>query len=250
VMPWHELRSGTTSFTLWQPRHRQLPSSLRMLQLDLMTLHRRYGHLGLDHLKHVIAKGLVHGVEKINTSPTAEAAVKNCSVCIQGKQTRRPFNQGGKSHATRPLELVHTDVCGPMRETAQGGFKYFLTLTDDYSRKVWVRLMRSKAEVFGCFKEWLALVENESGQKLGALRSDNGGEFTSNAFSAFLAGKGIKRQLTTPYTPQLNGVAERLNRTLLDKARCMMLDESCPRKLWGRRCSQRPTFTTAHRSRP
>jgi transposase InsO family protein len=84
-----------------------------------------------------------------------------------------------------------------------------MTLTDDYSRKTWTYVMSEKSSAFSIFKSFKALVENESGHKIICLRTDRGGEFTSEIFNNFYSENGIKRQLTTAYTPQQNGVSER-----------------------------------------
>jgi transposase InsO family protein len=84
-----------------------------------------------------------------------------------------------------------------------------VSFIDDYSRKTWVYFLKSKDEVIGKFKEFKDLVENLSERKIKILRSDNGREYTSNEFGSFCRDAGIKRELTTPYNPQQNGVAER-----------------------------------------
>ena len=106
------------------------------------------------------------------------------------------------------LELIHTDVCGPMSSTARGGFQYFITFTDDLSRYGYVYLMRHKSETFEKFKEFQNEVENQHGKKIEALRSDHGGEYLSHEFSDHLKSCRIVPQLMPPGTPQRNGVFE------------------------------------------
>ena len=100
---------------------------------------------------------------------------------------------------------------------------YYVTFIDDYSRKVWTFFLKHKSEVFQKFKEWKTMVENQRGRKVRALRSDNGGEYTSTEFKEYLARHGIKHQLSIPGRPEQNGVAERMNRTLLERARSIRL---------------------------
>jgi len=88
------------------------------------------------------------------------------------------------------------------------GARYFLLFVDDFSRKMWVYFLKLKSDVFKEFQNFKALVENESGCHITSLRYDNGGEFCSKEFNNFCAKHGIKRQYTTPYTPQQNGVVE------------------------------------------
>eukprot|EP00249_Psilotum_nudum_P006059 c19429_g2_i1 orf=254-703(+) len=130
-----------------------------------------------------------------------------CEACMMGKQHRQPFPHEGGTRAKAPLELVHSDLCGKMQTMALGGSFYFMSLIDDYSRKIWVYFLKVKSEAFGKFKEWLAMVETETGAKLKKLRTDGGGEYISHEFETFCKHRGIRRQLTTAHTPQQNGVA-------------------------------------------
>lgn len=106
-----------------------------------------------------------------------------------------------------------------------------MTLIDDFSRKVWVYFLRHKNEAFPTFKKWKALVENQTGKKVKKLRTDNGLEFCETDFNEFCAQAGIARHRTLVGKPQQNGVAERMNRTLLERARCMLSHAG----LWHRR---------------
>ncbi|KAL0448942.1 UNVERIFIED_CONTAM: Retrovirus-related Pol polyprotein from transposon TNT 1-94 [Sesamum latifolium] len=138
-----------------------------------------------------------------------------CESCLKGKMTKKPFV--GQSAITNGLlDLVHTDVCGPLNILARGGFSCFITFIDDHSRYGYIYLMRYKSEAFGRFKKYRLEVENQTGRKIKALRSDRGGEYLSSEFVDYLKENGILSQWTPPGTPQLNRVAERRNRTLLD----------------------------------
>lgn len=195
--------------------------------LDITNLwHRRLGHLNYVYMK-MLQNGMATGFgkEKFPTEP--------CISCIKGKQSRKPFPKCSQKRATEVLELIHTDVCGPTKTTSVGGARYFMTFTDDFSRKSFVYFLSSKDEVFDKFVEFKALVENETGKKIKILRSDNGGEYVSNAMNNFLKKNGIRHQLTIPRSAQQNGVAERLNRTLVEKARSMLDDSGLSRDLWA-----------------
>ena len=137
-----------------------------------------------------------------------------CESCIGGKQHRTPFDSSER-HTVDLLELVHSDVCGKISEPSIGGAQYFLTFTDDKSRYSWVYILKTKDQVFDYFLEWKALVEKATKKKIRTLRTDNGGEYTSTRFQEYLKAEGIRYELTVPKTPQQNGVAERLNRTLV-----------------------------------
>ncbi|PKI78455.1 hypothetical protein CRG98_001167 [Punica granatum] len=135
--------------------------------------------------------------------------------------------------AKEVLELIHSDVCGPFSEVARGGYSYFITFTDDYSRFGYVYLMKYKHESFKKFKEFKAEVEKQKGKSIKTLRSDRGGEYMSTKFGDFLKEHDIVSQFTPPGTPQLNGVSERRNCTLLDMVRSMMSYIHLPISMWG-----------------
>ena len=117
-----------------------------------------------------------------------------CEGCIDGKICRSPFKPVGAIRSQRRLELVHSDVCGPMSVESFGGHKYFVTFIDDYSRCCAVYFLKQKAEVFEKFKEFEA---NATGNSIGTLRSDNGGEYLSTEFANHLKSKGIRHELCT-----------------------------------------------------
>jgi transposase InsO family protein len=197
-------------------------------KVDLELWHRRLGHLGADGIKFLSSKGLVVGLDI-----ASEKSLELCKGCLEGKQHREAFPSGKTKRASDFLEIVHSDVCGPMKYTSIGGSNYFLTFIDDYSRMTFVYFLKSKDEVFEKFKEFKALVENQCGKKIKCLRNDNGGEYTSHLFTKFLKDNGIRHQKTVPYTPQQNGVAERANRTIVEKARCMLYGAELHRELWA-----------------
>ncbi|KAL8134002.1 hypothetical protein AgCh_009177 [Apium graveolens] len=128
---------------------------------------------------------------------------------------KAPFTGQGE-RATERLGLIHSDVCGPMRTMAKGGFYYFITFTDDFSRCGYVYLLKNNSDSFKKFKEYKAEVEKQTGDSIKVLRSDHGREYLSLEFKGFLKECGIVSQLTPSGTPQWNGVSERRNRTLLD----------------------------------
>ncbi|KAK8682686.1 hypothetical protein V6N13_055065 [Hibiscus sabdariffa] len=146
--------------------------------------------------------------------------------------TKAPFSGKGE-RASDLLGLIHSDVCGPMNTQARGGFQYFITFTDDFSRYGYIYLMRHKSEALEKFKEFKNEVQNQHGKSIKALRSDRGGEYLSQDFDELLKECGIVSQLTPPGTPQWNGVSERRNRTLLDMVRSMMSHTDLPTSFWG-----------------
>ncbi|BBH09623.1 ADP glucose pyrophosphorylase large subunit 1 [Prunus dulcis] len=189
--------------------------------------HLRYGHLSFNTLSLMGKQHMVRGL------PTIQHQTQVCEACVLGKHQRNSFLTGYSWRASHPLELVHSDVCGPMNTTSTGGNRYFLTFIDDYSRKTWVYFLKYKSEVFDYFKVFKALAEKQSGCALKTLRSDQGGEFSSNVFENFLKENGIKHQFTARYTPQQNGVAERKNRTIMELARSMLKAKAMPNRFWA-----------------
>ena len=131
------------------------------------------------------------------------------------------------------LDYVHSDVWVPSTTKSKGGVEYFVTFVDDYLRKVWIYFIKHKSEVFTKFKEWKAEVERKTGKKIKYLRTDNGGEYTYKPFLELCKAEGITRHFTVPKTPQQNGVAERMNRTLLERARSMRLNAGLSKRFWA-----------------
>ncbi|KAK2370871.1 putative mitochondrial protein [Trifolium repens] len=189
--------------------------------------HYRYGHLNFKSLNHLSSKQMVVGL------PLIHAPDKLCQGCFTSKQPRNSFNNTVYSRSTQALHVVHSDVCGPIETSTLGGNRYFMTCVDEFTRKIWIYLLKEKSEVFNEFKKFCALVERQCGNHLKILRTDGGGEYNSNDFKLFCEEKGIIHEVTAPYTPQHNGLAERRNRTLLNMARCMLKSKELPKKLWG-----------------
>lgn len=191
--------------------------------------HRRFGHLGFKNLTLLSQNQMVSGIDDLTKCNNNNSV---CEPCLLGKMTRQPFNRQGR-RATRPLELVHTDVCGPITPLTEEGYKYFLTFIDDYTHFVWVYLLSNKSEVFDKFKHYYFHASNHFNANILKLRSDNGGEYVSRQFQEFCYSKGIQMQYTVPYNPQMNGVAERMNRTLIEKAKTVLLDSQLNKEFWG-----------------
>ncbi|GMP62704.1 hypothetical protein CsSME_00024701 [Camellia sinensis var. sinensis] len=175
--------------------------------------HMRLGHVGL-------LKGAKTG------------KLEFCEHCVLGKQTRIKF--GTAIHCTKGiLAYVHTDVWGPSKNASLGGKHYFVSFIDDFSRRVWIYTMKHKDEVLDIFLTWKKMIETQTGRRIKKLRSDNGGEYTSDPFFEVCQNAGIVRHFTVPGTPQQNGVAERMNRTLVEKVRCMLSQSGLSKAFWG-----------------
>lgn len=124
-------------------------------------------------------------------------------------------------------------MCGPLSVASYGGCTYFVTFIDDFSRKVFVYVLKSKSEVFGKFVEFKIYAENQTGKQIKVIRTDNGTEYLNKQFMELCKKNGIKHEKSTAYSPQQNGISERMNRTLTEKMRCMLFEGKCEKRLWG-----------------
>ena len=160
--------------------------------------HARLGHVNTATIKRMIQKELVVGIHGVNVTKEL------CYSCLLGKQARKVFPQSTIYRATRPLELLHGDICGPITPSTLAGNKYIFVIIDDHTRYMWTILLKQKNEAFGKFKKLKRLIEQEIREKIATFRTDRGGEFVSREFNSYCKDKGIMRHLTPPYTPQQN----------------------------------------------
>jgi len=191
------------------------------------TWHKRYGHLNYRDLKLLCDQNLVTGLDL----PKSFHPIQ-CKHCNNAKIHCLPFQQSD-SRARNILELIHTDICGPLQVPSLGGARYFATFIDDKSRHIDVAFLKSRGEILSAFKKYQLRVERETGRKIIKLRSDNAKEYISKNFSQHLEREGISRQLSVEYTPQQNGIAERANRTLMEMTRTMLSESNLPKSLWA-----------------
>ena len=149
------------------------------------------------------------------------------------KLTKKPLPKKSESRSSELLQLVHTDVCGPMQTITPGGNRYIMTMIDDFSRYTVLYLLKNKFEVADKIKEYVKFVQTKFKSTPKVIRSDRGGEYVNEALKKFFKSEGITPQYTVPYTPQQNGVAERKNRYLVEMTRSMLIDSNLPNKYWG-----------------
>ena len=193
--------------------------------------HRKLGHVSSDTIEKSIP--LITGVNIGN--------MKNlplCKPCKISKSARkpRPSMEVNTRQSTKPLELVHTDLMGPFQNPSLRGSRYVLPLYDDASGLSMVSFLQSKDGTTRALKQMITQLETLYEGKVKRVRSDNGGEFLSQELQSWFLRKGITHERTTPYSPESNGKAERLNRTLLDMARTLLMDaQSMPnhKRLWA-----------------
>jgi len=170
--------------------------------------HARLGHANFDTITMMTKRRLVTGL------PLITGGNQLCESCLVGKHSRKSCPKTSLYRATRTLELIHGDLCGPISPSTIAGNRYIFVLIDDYSRFMWCYLMKEKSDAITYFKKFKAMVEKETDNAIKVLRTDRGGEFTF--FNNLCDDHGMIRHLTAPYTPQQNCVAERRNRTLLE----------------------------------
>lgn len=187
--------------------------------------HRRLAHLGQKYMNSL--KNMVTGLDF-----KSDDKIEPCVPCINGKTCKSSFKNQG-TRAKDLLEIIHSDLCGPMEEPSFSGSRYMLLFIDDYSRKTHVYFLKNKSETLDKFREYKAEVEKQTGKSIKCLRSDNGKEFCNQAFDKILKSAGIKHQKTVPYTPEQNGVAERSNRTIIEKARTLLCEAKLSKKYWA-----------------
>ncbi|CAI7753894.1 unnamed protein product [Closterium sp. NIES-54] len=195
---------------------------------DWETWHERLCHISIPMLQKLVKDGSLKGLEVKG----AAREIGSCPTCLETKFTKFPFSSG-TGPAKAPLALVHMDVVGPTRAPSLSGSRYFLTIVDDHTRAVWVYPLKTKGEVAAAvLKEWMPRAQRESGHKVKVIRTENGGEFIGADFESVLKKKGIQHQLTVPYNPQQNGVAERFNRTMQEGARTLLGRAGLPDPIW------------------
>ena len=223
-------------------------STAQTSDASIEVWHCRFGHLNYDYVNKLTKEEMVQGM-KIHGSTQPN---KQCEACIMGKMQRKSPPKQSTQRATRPFEVLHSDICGPMQVPSKGGSRYMLTFTDDYSRFVTTYFIKNRSEMLTKFKECVNYIERQFGYhvetlvlpdeeedspKVKTLRSDNGGEYVSKEATKFCKEKGISQEYTNPYCPEQNGVAERLNRTIMESARSMLQQANLPQEFWAEACN-------------
>ena len=194
--------------------------------------HRRMGHLNKNYMNQLVNKSLATGIG-ISLKNVDSSQHDKCEPCILGKMRRSPVPKKSETKSTEKLQLLHTDLCGPVHVDSLGGSRYIFTVTDDFSRYKSVYFLKKKDEALSNFQHFVNQAENFTGNSVKSVRSDNGGEYVSKEFLQYCSEKGIHHETTNPYTPEQNGVSERLNRTLMESARTMLFHAKLPLSFWA-----------------
>ena len=207
----------------------EMAGAVSTLPVDSTLWHRRFGHLNHGDLKEMIRHGLAHGIA-IQSDALSDPI---CEPCLAGKLHRAPIPKSATHRASKPLELVHSDLHGPISVQTPQGWRYWITFIDDYSRYWVVTPLRKKSDAFEALKRFIAFAENQLDSKLKCLRDDKGGEYISKEMDSFLKAAGVQRQHTTRNEPHQNGVAERANRTLGEAITAVMTEAKLPPSFWA-----------------
>jgi len=208
-----------------------IPESAHAAELvSAMELHRRLGHISVASARKLVQSGAVKGIKLDPDAPEMD-----CEACIYARATRVPMSKPRISVPAQSFgDEVHTDVWGPASTSTVKGRRYFITFTDDVTCYTVVYLLKTKDQVLKSYKSYEAwAIAQQHCTSIKVLCSNRGGKYLSKAFDEHLAAAGTARHLTTHDTPQLNGIAERLNRTLLEHVHALRHEAGLPKMLWG-----------------
>ena len=188
--------------------------------------HYRLGHLGATNTELLVHNAI--GVHK----PMSRIDNNACNVCIKAKSIAQ-VRDGEMKKATRLLERLHVDICGPFLVPERRGGKYFITLVDEWSRFFGIMIIINRQAIAEVVKSYITQVEVQKERKVAVIRSDNAKELISHELQVFCTEKGIGRETTPAYAPWLNGIVERGNRTILERVRALLLHAELPPEFWG-----------------
>ena len=220
-----------TSRGLYRVDHEPDSVNEALEQLTLDQFHRRMGHISPEVARKLVTKGFVTGV---SLDETESGNPFFCESCVYAKATRKPvFKVRQGDRATEFGGEIHTDLWGPAPVATKSGRRYYITFTDDMTRLTHLHLLRTKAEAFMAYKDFEAWCKTQLNASVKILHSDRGGEYRGKEFILHLKSKGTKEKLTVHDTPAHNGVAERRNRTIVERIRALLHASGLPKYLWG-----------------
>jgi transposase InsO family protein len=185
-----------------------------------------------SRLGHPSAKVLSSLSHSCNFNFLSKPALEHCHHCLAGKMHQLPFPSSNKQ-VQSPFELVHSDLWGPAPVMSTNAFRYYLVFVDEFTKFTWVYLLKHKSDTFHIFTQFQAMVHTQFSLPIKTIRTDCGGEFTSNQFNQFCASKGMIHQVSCPHTPQQNGVAERKHRHLVQCALALLSQSTLPMSYWS-----------------
>ncbi|GJU96646.1 retrovirus-related pol polyprotein from transposon TNT 1-94 [Tanacetum coccineum] len=190
--------------------------------------HKRLSHLNFKNINNLAKHNLVSGLPSLTFSKD-----KNCSACEKGKHHRASFKTKRSFSISKSLHLLHMDLFGPVKPQTISHNKYTLVIVDEYSRYTWVFCLKKKSDAADCIMSFIKKMENLNEVRVKELRSNNEIEFRNHKLEEFCDEKGISHNFSSPCTPEQNGVAERINRTLIEATRTMLNSAKLPKQFWG-----------------
>ena len=217
------------------------------LVANLDPLHHHLEHGNATGIK-AMAKNGVKGIDRVKTD------ISHCVGCTVAKGPRAPLHKHDQSRASQLLEIVHSDIIGPLKVPSIGGARYIITFTDDYSNWTVQYTIRNKSEALDRFKKYKAAAERHTAKvlknlhvheymnygddmadqnKFKILRSGNGGKYLSNDFKTFLKENGIKYKHLVAHPPQQDGVSKCTNRIPLNLVRTMIHEKRIEKRFWA-----------------
>ncbi|GJY16285.1 putative ribonuclease H-like domain-containing protein [Tanacetum coccineum] len=190
--------------------------------------HRRLGHINFKNLNKLVKGNLVRGLpSKVFRND------HTCVACHKGKQHKASCKAKLIRTITEPLHTLHMDLFRPTSVKSINHASYCLVITDDCTRFSWVFSLATKDETSCILQNSFRQIENQLNHRVKIIRSDNSTEFKNRDMLEFCGNKGIKQEYSNARTPQQNGVAERMNRTLIEAARTMLADSLLPTTFWA-----------------
>ena len=199
--------------------------------ITLEQLHRRLGHISPIIAKKLIEDNFVTG---IRLDFTSSGDPFFCESCVYAKATRKIVLKAREGNRADVFAgEVHSDLWGPAPVETKGKKRYYITFTDDKTRLTNIYLLAKKSDAFESYKDYEAWCRTQLDVPVKQLHSDRGGEYLGKEFVLHLNHQGTKQKLTVHDTPQHNGVAERRNRTILERVRALLHSTGLPRTLWG-----------------
>lgn len=207
------------------------------LAIDINVLHCQMGHISMDRLKRMVSKHQLKDIDTLTGIP------EFCEPCVLGNMKKIPFKTNQWQDATRPLQIIHSDIGGPVTPASRNGYRYWITFIDDKSRHPWVYFLKRKSEAQKIYNQWKSDVQEYFDEEIediffsrnfvNFLRMDGGGEYCGNKFEAQLRKEGTIHETTAADTPESNGLAEQMNQTMCNKTVAMLIESGLPKSFWA-----------------
>ena len=235
--PEHHTCCYSQAWTKSCESHSGQPKGSCTCPVDINLLHRRMGHIFTNHIQHMVKSGRLQGIDTLVGTPIF------CEACVLGKMKQLPFESQEQPRTTRPLEMVHMDVGGPITPRSREGYRFWIVIVDDFTHFSWVYFMKHKNEALQIYNQWKKDVQTVFQSEVGRedhsesyvkwVRSDGGTEYINKAFRDQLKTDGTLHETSAPYTPEQNGLAERMNQTLSTLANIMLEESKLPKSSWA-----------------